>query len=426
MSATTVPAPTTIAPSPQVPPGRFPPAIWALLFTTLIARAFGFAYPFLSYHLKDLGYSTQSVGQALAVFGIGWLIGQLITGWAADRIGRRRTLVIAMLASAVCLPLMAQAQAFWAVCAGAMVAGIVYDAPRPVVSAGIADLITDDGQRAAVNGWRHGAVNIGAAITGAAGGLLAGLLGFTSLFYFNAAACAACALIAHRYLDRDAPRTARTKGTATRTPLGSALRDGRLWLLWAASVAGLTCAAGMFSALPMLMENDGLSADAYGWSQVANAGAVVALTPLLNPWLRRRCHGPEPTVGLLAFGALLLGAGMGGAGLADTTLGYSIAVAAAVPGEIVFFIAANDIVTKISPLDARGLYAGIWGTSLALGVIIAPVLAAACLTSGGDGLAALSTLTVGALGAALCLPLLGLTHRRTATAARPLPAPAAS
>lgn len=422
--STTVPA-TSATSSKQAPPGRFPPAIWALLFTTLIARAFGFAYPFLSYHLKDLGYSTQSVGQALAVFGVGWLIGQLITGWAADRLGRRRTLIVAMLASAVCLPLMAQAQAFLAVCAGALVAGIVYDAPRPVVSAGIADLIGDDGERAVVNGWRHGAVNIGAAITGAVGGFLAGLLGFTALFYFNAAACAACALITRRYLDSDTPKAAPAKGSVTRTPLGSALRDGRLWLLWASSVAALTCAAGMFTALPMLMENDGLSADAYGVSQVANAGAVIALTPLLNPWLRRRCDGPEPTVGLLALGALLLGAGMGGAGLADTTLGYSIAVAASVPGEIVFFIAANDIVNKISPLDARGLYAGIWGTTLALGVIIAPVLAAVCLTSGGDGLAALITLAVGALGAVLCLPLIGLTHRRPTTAARTIPAPAA-
>lgn len=35
--------------------------------------------------------------------------------------------------------------------------------------------------------------------------------------------------------------------------------------------------------------------------------------------------------------------------------------AAAVPGETVFFIAASDVLNKISLNDARGLYAGIWG-----------------------------------------------------------------
>ncbi|ATM24569.1 integral membrane protein (plasmid) [Streptomyces alboflavus] len=422
MSATTVPAPALKGPEPPSAHRPWPPVIWALLSITLVARSFGFAYPFLSYHLKELGFTTQAVGQALAVFGIGWLIGQMLTGWATDRFGRRRTLVASMATAAVCLPLLAQAHAFAAVCAGALIAGIVYDAARPVVSAVIADVITDDEQRAAVNGWRHGAVNIGAAITGVAGGLLAGRAGFEALFWLNAAACAACALVARHYLEADSPA-----GSAPSTARGSvraALHDGRLWLLWAASTAALTCLSGMFTALPLMMDADGLGADAYGWSQAANAGAVIVLTPLLTPRLSRRCGHQRPMVGMLACSALLLGLGMGSAGLADTTLGYSLAVAAAVPGEIVLFIAASDVLNKISPAPSRGLYAGIWGSSLAASVVIAPVLAAASLTAGGDGLAALTTLATGVLGAVLCLPLFGLTSRPAPAAVRH-PAPAA-
>jgi MFS family permease len=416
---------TTITDDPE-PTAKRPwsPAIWSLLVTTLVARSFGFAYPFLGYHLKALGYTTAAVGQALAVFGIGWLIGQMLTGWATDRFGRRSTLVTSMATAAVCLPLMAHAHAFAAVCAGALVAGIVYDAPRPVVSAAIADVITDDAERAKVNGWRHGAVNIGAAITGAVGGLLAGHLGFQALFWFNAAACAACAVIAHRYLDPGP--IARTDPVHVPVPLRCVVRDTRLWLLWAASVAALTCAAGMFTALPLLMEDDGLPASSYGWTQVANAAAVIVLTPLLTPRLSARCGSQHPMVGMLAASALLLGVGMGGAGLADSTIGYSVAVAVAVPGEIVFFIAASDILNKISPERARGLYAGIWGSTLAVAVIAAPLLATTSLSSGGDRLAALTTLAAGVLGAALCLPLIGLTHRRSVPPAAPRPAPAAT
>ncbi|MFC7991987.1 MFS transporter [Streptomyces pilosus] len=421
MSATTL---SLTAKVPEQPaPRQWPPAIWALLLTTLVARSFGFAYPFLSYHLKHLGYTTEAVGQVLAVFGIGWLLGQLLTGWAADRLGRRRTLVTAMATAAVLLPLLAQAHDFAAVCTGALIAGVVYDAARPVVTAVIADLITDDTQRAAVNGWRHGAVNIGAALTGALGGFLAGHVGFEVLFWLNAAACAACALIAHRCLSADTP-VADT--SPRRTDVRAVTRDAQLWLLWAVSVFALTCAAGMFSALPMLMADDGLAASAYGWTQVANAGAVIALTPLLTPWLSRRCGGQRPMIGTLAASALLLGVGMGSAGLAETTFGYSLAVAVAVPGEIAFFIAASDVLNKISPESARGLYAGIWGSTLAVAVIIAPVLAAVSLTYGGGVLTAITTLAAGAMGAALCLPLAGLTSRSPAARVTTEPLPAAS
>ncbi|MFZ3491811.1 MFS transporter [Streptomyces sp. 5.8] len=421
MSATT--APFTIRKAPA-PPGhqRWPAAVWALLATTLLARGFGFAYPFLSYHLRHLGFTTQTVGQAIAVFGTGWLLGQVLTGWASDRLGRRRTLVAAMTTAALCLPLLAQAHTATAVYAGSLIAGIVYDAPRPVVSAVIADLIPDDAQRAAINGWRHGTVNIGAAITGAVGGLLAGQLGFEALFWFNAAACALCALIAHRYLAADAP-TATSRNPAS-SSLRSALRDPRLWLLWAASNGALICAAGMFTTLPILMEHDNLPPSAYGWTQLANAAAVIALTPVLTPWLSRRCGHQRPMLGMLSASALLLGAGMGSAGLADSTIGYSLAVMVAVPGEIVFFIAASDVLNKISPADARGLYAGLWGSTLAIGVIISPVLTATSLTTGGATLAALTTLASGVAGAALCLPLSGLTHRRPALTAPTTPVPA--
>ncbi|MFJ4622315.1 MFS transporter [Streptomyces sp. NPDC088812] len=421
MSATTLPVAAKVPEQPA--PRPWPPAIWALLLTTLVARSFGFAYPFLSYHLKHLSYTTEAVGQVLAVFGIGWLLGQLLTGWAADRFGRRRTLLTAMATAAVLLPLLAQAHDFAAVCTGALIAGIVYDAARPVVTAVIADLITDDTQRAAVNGWRHGAMNIGAALTGALGGFLAEHVGFQVLFWLNAAACAACALIAHRCLPADTPVA---MARSSRTDVRAVTRDARLWLLWAASVFALTCVAGMFSALPMLMADDGLAASAYGWTQVANAGAVIALTPLLTPWLSRRCGGQRPMIGTLAASALLLGVGMGSTGLAETTLGYSITAAVAVPGEIAFFIAASDVLNKISPESARGLYAGIWGSTLAVAVIIAPILAAASLTHGGGVLTAFTTLVAGAVGAAICLPLAGLTHRIPAARVTTEPLPAAS
>ncbi|MFF1733745.1 MFS transporter [Streptomyces sp. NPDC058247] len=391
---------------------RWPATVWALLGGTFLVRAGGFAYPFLSIHLAHARFAPGAISLVLAVFGVGWLVGQIVTGWAADRFGRRTTLIAAMLLAAIVLPPLAYTHGVLAVSAGALVAGAVYDAPRPIVSAVIADVIADEEGRARVSGWRHFAVNVGAALTGSVGGVVADAHGTVPLFWANAAICLLVAVLAAWFV-----KNTRPEGRAARGAYRQALADERLWLLWLASVCALICCAGLFSALPMLMAEDGLSATAYGWTQVASAVAVVVLTPFLAPWLSRRAAGTQPMVGLLAISALILGAGMSAAGLVSTPLGYCLAAAAAVPGEIILFVAAGDVLNRISPAHARGLYAGLWGSTLAVAVILAPLLAGWSLAHGGDHMAAATTAGAGLLGAALCLPLAALVHR---------PAPAAS
>ncbi|WP_240679342.1 MFS transporter [Streptomyces sp. B29(2018)] len=382
---------------------RWPAAIWTLMAGTFLIRGLGFTYPFLPYHLDQLHFSTRTVSVVLAVFGAGWLLGSVMCGWLADRIGHRATLITTMLLAAVALPLLAQAQALPALLAATFTGGVVYDAARPVFTAAIADTFPDDGVRASVNAWRHFAVNVGAAVAGTVGGMLAAPLGIPALIQVNAAACALFALLAWRYLPATTgPRpSSRSRAGVYRAALG----DRGLWLLLLASLCALTCAASLFSSLPMLMAKDGLTAADYGWTQTANAGAVLLLSPLLNRWLSRQAEGNTPMTGLFAASSILLGTSMGAAGFASTPLGYATTAALAVPGEIIVFVAASDLLNRLSPPSARGLYAGIWGTTLAGAVIIAPALAGWALVHGGDQLAAATTCTVGVLGAVLAWPL---------------------
>ncbi len=386
--------------------GRWPATVWALLAGTFITRAGGFTYPYLAYHLADRGVGASWASIVLALFGAGWLVGQVTFGSLADRIGRRATLVTAMTAAAVVFPLLAGAHALGALAAAAFVAGVVYDAPRPIVSAVIADTIPDEPTRAKVAGWRHFAVNLGAACTGAIGGMLAEPVGIPVLFCINAAVCAVFAVVARRVL----PPT-RSKGLVPQGSYRAALTDARLLFLWLASVCALIPVAALYSVLPLMMADDHLPTSAYGWSQVAGAIAVLVLSPLMNPWLARRAAGPAPMVGLLAASALLLGAGMGSAGLTSSPVGYAAAVVIAVPGEIAAFICAADVVNRIAPAHSRGLYAGIWGTTLAVAALCAPLLAGWSLAEGGHLLVAISLTGCGVLGAAACLPLAVLTHR---------------
>ncbi|WP_369228542.1 MFS transporter (plasmid) [Streptomyces sp. R39] len=372
-------------------------------------RASGFTYPFLSYRLTELGFSTPAVSGVLTLFGIGWLVGQILWGRLADALGRRTTLIGAMALATVAMPLLAETAAPVAIGTAVVIAGMCFDAPRPVIAAVVADEITDEGRRASITGWRHFGINIGAAVTGAAGGLLADRVGLPLLFWTNALACAGFGLAV--WLGMGPDRSRHGSDSPPGGTCGSVLRDGRLWLLWLACVLALTPAAGLFSILPLLMTSDGLPAAAYGWAQVASAAAVLVLSLPLNGWLARQAK-TSSMVGLLAASSLVLGAGIGSAGLASSVLQYAAAAAASVPGEIVAFVAASAILDRIAPPHARGLYAGVWGSTLATAVICAPVLAGWSLAHGGAHLVAILTLSCGAAGAVVCMPLAVLLNRR--------------
>ncbi|WP_085096223.1 MFS transporter [Mycobacterium paraense] len=391
--------------SPVLSPHRDVPAcpavIWVLLAGNLLVRAAGFAYPFMAYHLGGRGHTQGTVGVVISAFGVGWVAGQLLCGWLIDRFGRRSTLTATMLSAAVVLALLGGAHTAWASLFGAVLAGVVFDAPRPVLSEAIAELIPDSGDRAKVDAWRMGwTTNVGAAISGGVGGLLAEDIGIPALIWINAAACAVFAAIALSCLPTDACRPL----GASKMTYRQAFSDRRLTLLLASSVATLTASIGFFVALPMLMSARGLGAGTYGCAQLANACAVMALTPLLTLWLARKVAA-RPRLDMLAATAAWTTACLATAAVADSTLGFSLATAACAPGEIVWFVVAAGIVHRIAPPAHRGRYHGIWGMALALAAIAAPLLAASGLRHGGPSLVAVFILAVGLIGVALCIPL---------------------
>ncbi len=410
----------TDAPATAIRLADLPRQVRVLLVGTLITRASAFGYPFLSYRLaRDLGLSAPQVSGVLAVFGCGWLLGQLAAGWTCDRLGPRTTLVCGMTASAVAMAALGSVHTLGLLVPAAALAGAAYDAARPVVGAVVVCALTDDGTRARITGWRHFATNVGAAVTGAVGGLLCDRVGITTLFAVNAGGCALFALMAFRALPPGRlPGVVRVPGgrradrpDTCRGPL----TDPRLWLACCAALGGLTCVVGLLSAVPLLMADVGLSAASYGVIQLCSGGTVIALTPLLNPWLSRHAAATRrPLTGLLAAGSAILGVTLGAAALAHSTTTVALAVIAGVPGEIVFMVAFGDILNRIAPAGRQGRYQAAGGVTLAVASVTAPVVTGQALLHGGAPTAAWTLLAAGLLGSLCCLPLSGAIRRRHA------------
>lgn len=386
---------------------HFPVVIWLLLGGSLLVRALGFAYPFLAFYVAARGQSSGVAGAVVAAFGVGLFLGQLIGGESVDRKGGRWTLTVAMSLAAVVLGLLACAHSVPALLAGSAVAGLVYDAPRPVLSAAIAELIPDPRRRAEVDTWRYGWVmNGGGAMAASAGGLLADRMGLAALYWLNALACAVFAAIAVCCVPPGVHRPAST-GASSYRPI---LSDGRLILLLVSSVATCTAFMGLSTVMPMLMSARELGPAAYGLVMLVNTVAVIVITPLLSRWLSR-CVAVRPRLDILAAAATWITVCMAAAGLAYTTLGFALSAALCAPGEIVWFAVAAGIVHRIAPPEQRGRYHGVWGSAIAVAAVIAPALAACSMKYGGQMLVAITTLVVGLLGTAFCLPLARATAR---------------
>ncbi|QKW20596.1 MFS transporter [Kitasatospora sp. NA04385] len=380
------------ATAPPPAPARFPLAFWVLAAGFGVSRTGAVLVPYLTLYLvTSLHLSAAQAGTVLAVFGVGWVLGQPLAGAAADRLGRKTTIAGALAATAAAYALLARATTVPELMTLAAVIGLVFDAPRTAVGAWIADLVPAE-RRARGYGIQYWALNVGGALSGVVGGYLAS----SHITWLCAVDAATCTVFALAILAL--PGGKRPAGRGGTNPSGQhqALRDGRLLAFSALSLGVLTVYQQMVYGVPLAIHADGLSAGVYGAVNVANALAVLALQPLLQPWMDRTAP-----LRVCAAGAAAIGLGMGANAFAHSTAGYVGAAVVWTVGEITFCVGAAAHVSSLAPDSARGRYLGIWGSAFGGSALLAPLLGAAALDLGTGWLWAGSALLAALCAAAL-------------------------
>src|SRR6516165_9660195 len=87
-----------------------PRGAWILFFGTFLNKFGTFVLPFLAIYLTGLGYTTAQASMAIATYGIGTLAASLLGGYLADRLGRRKTIVLSVFSGAVTMLCLSQAR----------------------------------------------------------------------------------------------------------------------------------------------------------------------------------------------------------------------------------------------------------------------------------------------------------------------------
>lgn len=184
--------------------GGLPRPFWVLWSGMLINRIGYMVEPFLAYYLTGVrGLSLAATGVILAMSGAGSVVSQIVSGALSDRIGRRVTLTVGMLANSAALLGLGYSKGLVPIVIATLIFGFTIDMYRPASSALVADLVAP-AERPRAYGLLFWAVNLGFSVAMVLGGTLA-RSGFLWLFWADAGTCAVVGAIVWRGIPETRP-----------------------------------------------------------------------------------------------------------------------------------------------------------------------------------------------------------------------------
>ncbi|QGV79873.1 MDR family MFS transporter [Streptomyces ficellus] len=353
-----------------------PRAFWWLWTSTLINRLGAFVATFMALYLTlERGYSASYAGLVAALHGLGGVVSSLGAGVMTDRLGRRPTMLVAQVATALSVALLGFMHHPVAIAAVAFLVGAASSASRPAVQAMMADIVRpEDRVRAfSLNYW---AINLGFAVSTAAAGFIAEY-SYLAGFLGEAVLTLVCAVLVYVKLPESRPAqdpparpgSAAGKAASVEAGLGTVLRDGRFM-----GVVGLSFLVSLifqqgYVGLPVAMGADGFDAADFGLALAVNGVLIVALQIPVTRFIEHR----DPRR-LLILSSLLAGYGFGLTAFAGSVGVYALTVCVWTLAEIVNAPTQTSLVVRLSPVHGRGRYQGMYAMSWSVAALVAPLM----------------------------------------------------
>ncbi|MGW0065574.1 MFS transporter [Streptosporangium sandarakinum] len=351
--------------------GGFPRPVWVLFTGTVVSRLGYLVGPFLVFFLATRGVSAEQTPYVLGALGAGNLVGPMLGGLLADRLGRRPTMLIGLTGNAAAAGALFAAPGLVTLALAAALLSAAGALVTPAVYAMMADTVMPERRRAAYSlfGW---GINVGTAVAGVLGGFLAER-GYWLLFGVDAATSLAVAFVIAVLLPADrSGRAPETEGAG----YGAVLRDRLLLALLPLFGVQLLVYSLTEVALPLAIRDDGLSPAVYGFMAMVNAVVVVVLQPVATGLLTRL-----PQLPVLGAASVLIAVGVALTGVAERPVEYALTVLLWSVGEACVGGIAAAIVANLAPAHARGRYQGAFQWTWGLARFIALTVGAAVYTS---------------------------------------------
>ncbi|RZU18624.1 putative MFS family arabinose efflux permease [Kribbella rubisoli] len=344
--------------------------VWILVVARAVNRIGAFTLPFLGVVLTvEFGASLGETGLILAVFGAATIPSRLLGGQLADRLGRRRTIVLGLTGCAIAQLWIALSHTLWSAVLATILLGLAFEIYEPPSQAMIADVTEPAGRPAA-----YGLYSAALAAAGVLAGLLAAALSHWDLrwlFVADAITCLSCAALVALVLRTDVQHAEEAPAATV-----SVWRDRRLLLLLAGGTIFATIYMQIIIGLPLTLLEQGLPKSGIGIILAISAITLIAAQRLL-----RVQHLDD--FQSITIGYVLLAAGLVVCAVAGTLAVFVIAAILWSLGDLFLLTRYLTQASGLAPDQARGRYLAVFGLSWGIATTIAPLTVTQLLENSG-------------------------------------------
>ena len=354
-----------------------PRSTWILSLVMLINRSGAMVMAFLSiYFSHELGWGERFAGNAIAVYGVGAVVGAYLGGRLSRDFGAFRVQQASLIGSAVGFVVLSQMSSKPTVLTTLFLVSVASEALRPANVISISESVPPGLQRRAF-ALNRLAINLGFTLGPAMGGLLA-QHSYALLFIGDAATClAAAALLTgmHHAEKRRSQASEDSMFANDESDAKAALASaGQFACFVGVSFVVFVVFFQLLSTYPIFLRNQYAMPEwQIGLLFSINTLIIVAMEMVLIESLRR-----YQDLRIIAVGAFLICEGFAILSFGES---YRFAIAAVLVwtlGEMTAMPTMLAYVARTSPVSDRSKRIGIYSTTVALGFVFAPLLGSWC------------------------------------------------
>lgn len=275
--------------------------MWMLAIVMLINRSGTMVLPFMTLYCNHRGYTEIQGGLAVAIYGIGSLVGAFIGGRLSDKLGFYYVQLVALFGGGIMFIILGQMDSYFSICICIFFASLINEAFRPANSSAVAHYSTIENRTQSFSLVRL-AINLGWGVGSALAGMLASI-SYELLFWVDGFTNIAAGLVLLLIL----PKVSLAQQHKSHLPKTDAVKgpfqDRTFMIFTGFMLLFAFCFFQLFTTVPLYFK-EGLKLDEF-WIGVIMAmnGIIIALFEMVIVF---KLEGKKPYLKLMLYGSLLL------------------------------------------------------------------------------------------------------------------------
>jgi predicted MFS family arabinose efflux permease len=343
---------------------------WLLSFVMLVNRSGTMVIPFMTIYLTQpsMGYSIGQAGIVMGLFGLGAVFGGLIGGRLTDKFGFYPVQLITLSGGGVMFIILGQMKSYPLICLFTFLLSVVNDAFRPANSTAIAHYSKDENRTRSYSLNRL-AINLGWAVGGAIGGILASI-NYHLLFWVDGCTNIAAALLLRYYLSPSNNKATVYEKKVTAQPAKSPYMDKGYLIFIVLTILFATCFFQLFSTLPVYYKQVLHLPEYIIGLLMALNGALIALVEMV---LVFKMEGRRENLFYISSGIFLVGVAFVVLNILPaigiTAIFFTLLVTL---GEMSAMPFMNSFWVSRTSAGNRGQYAGLYTIAWSIAQVVGP------------------------------------------------------